>query len=50
MQNSNRFSHHYMYSVAPVNYYQQGLMFDGIYTVLRNPDNPGKLFIQGLNV
>lgn len=42
MQNMNRFSHH-IYSVVPVNHYNQRLMFDGIYTVLQNLYNPEEI-------
>lgn len=42
MQNMNRFSHH-IYSVVPVNRYNQRLMFDGIYTVLQNLYNPEEI-------
>ncbi len=38
MQNRNRFPYQHMYSVVSV-YKQQGHMFDGNCTVLREPDN-----------
>ena len=40
MQNKNRFPQQYVYSVVPVHYVNQGSIADGIYTVLRNSDNP----------
>lgn len=40
MQNKNRFPQQYVYSVVPVHYVDQGSIADGIYTVLRNSDNP----------
>ena len=40
MQNKNRFLQQYVYSVVPVHYVNQGFVADGIYTVLRNSDNP----------
>lgn len=40
MQNKNRFLQQYVNSVVPVHYVDQGSVADGIYTVLRNSDNP----------
>lgn len=42
MQDKNRFPFQHMYFVVSV-YKQQGHMFDGICTVLQNPDNPGEM-------
>lgn len=43
MQNMNRFPYQHMFFVGSVFEVHQGLMFDGIYTVLRNPDNPNEM-------
>lgn len=40
MQNANRFSQQYMYSVVPVYYITQGSIVGGNDTALRNSDNP----------
>lgn len=39
MQNMNKFPQQHMYSVGSVHYWNQDSMFDGNYTVLRNPYN-----------
>lgn len=40
MQNMNKFPQQHMYSVVSVYHWNQGPMFDGNHTVLRNPYNP----------
>ena len=39
MNNMNKFPQQNMYSVVPVYLWNQGSMFDGNYTVLRNSNN-----------
>ena len=50
MHNMNRFPQYYMYAVVPVNYCDQGSMFGGNYTSLRNLNNPDKVLRLGLRI
>lgn len=43
MKNINRFPYHHMFFVVPVFEVEQGYMFDGIDTILRNPDHPKEM-------